>query len=143
MAQFRAMENFRHLGGNPEPWEVAQGTIAERTAAVGRSAIDFRAKTSTGDGSTDSKAWVKVASLGREAMALVLGREDPLALAPADSLLIPPKEALDDDADEPDLDDDPASDIAAILDADYDTSSWTVRLGRKPSRPCGVSPPAG
>jgi len=57
------MENVRHLGMLPVPWEVVQGSIAERTDAVGRSAIDFRELTHQGDASGDNKAWQKVQSL--------------------------------------------------------------------------------
>jgi hypothetical protein len=117
------MENDRHLGKLPEPWEVARGSIAERTAAVGRSAIDFRELTQQGDGSSNNKAWQKVQSLGAESLQLVMGDEDPLDIGrKSNKTNAKVTGVVDDDVDI----DDVASDINAILDADYDTSSWTV-----------------
>ena len=123
------METFRNLGGPPEDWEVNSGTIAERVAAVGRDAIDFRKKLNLGDGSRDTKAWQKVQSLGRESMQLVLPRDDPIK-AEVDPTLEEEKSLSDDslnDGDDAGVDPaDPTADINAILDADYDTSNWSA-----------------
>jgi hypothetical protein len=127
------MENHRHLGALPEPWEVEQGSIAERTAKVGRSAIDYRELTGQKDASGDSKSWRKVQSLGQESMQLILADEDPMkpeygAAAEGKNGDEAWAQEKGQEADEESTTDtsDPAADINAILDADYDTSTWSV-----------------
>jgi hypothetical protein len=131
--QIYDMENHRHLGQTlPLPYEVLQGTIAERTASVGRSAMDFRELTDQRDVSTDSKAWRKVQSLGRESLQLVQAGEDPLISEyDAESFEVSnPQDGIQanfvQDGDDQSDTSDPAADINAILDADYDTSVWSV-----------------
>lgn len=120
------MENDRHLGPLPEPWEVARGSIAERTALVGRSAIDFRELTHQGDASGNNKAWQKVQSLGAESLQLVMGSEDPLDNQ-NNKLKKKNIEPTINFSKVDDIDiDDVSSDINAILDADFDTSTWSV-----------------
>lgn len=116
------MENFRHLGGLPHEWEVAQGTIAERTSATGRSAMDFRAKQGLGDVASGSQAWVRVSSLGRETMQLVMAHEDPLK----DKAVVEEEQLSDEEEAAPVDPSDPTADINSILDADYDTSTWAI-----------------
>jgi hypothetical protein len=131
------MENARHLSGLPLDWEVAQGTIAERVAKVGRSAIDYRELAQVKNGSGDETAWRKVQSLGAESMKLVMGSADPLKdVTPPDALPSNTEREITDDNSvdavnsegptESKVLNDPSADVSAILDADYDTSGWSV-----------------
>jgi len=131
------MENARHLSGLPLDWEVAQGTIAERVAKVGRSAIDYRELAQVKDASGDETAWHKVQSLGAESMKLVMGSADPLKdVTPPDTLqnsteLDKTENSIADTVNneesiKPKALNDPSADVSAILDADYDTSGWSV-----------------
>ena len=119
----------------PEEWELSIGTVAERTARVGRSSLEFKAKTSQSDiiGDYQGGNWTAVRDLGQDAMKLVMGGHDSLdPFEPSQGGDNKEEEDVE-DPDEPWSDDSDieegdaaAADINAILDADYDTSTWSV-----------------
>ena len=123
----------------PDGWELSLGTVAERTARIGRSSLEFRAKTNQGDGRGDRQGgeWRAVRDLGQGAMKLVMGGSDSLdpfvagANGGGGGASDEVEDAEDADeawSDDSDVDegDAAAADINAILDADYDTSTWSV-----------------
>jgi hypothetical protein len=124
-----------------DDWELSLGTVAERTARAGRSSLEFRAKTNQSDVRGDHLGgeWRAVRDLGQDAMKLVMGGPDSLDPVPRvgnggggfgvgedeDEEVEDPDEPWSDDSDVEEGDA-AAADINAILDADYDTSTWSV-----------------